>query len=426
MANRNYPKNVSATTVIPFDNPVTYIPAKTVTGPLTFTKTTTGAQAGYTAILRVIANGSNTPDLSAFKSIGTGTWDNTNGVVNQLWFVFDGVDYCVAITHPVAITGGGGGTDTTPPTMVSATLIDSTHVRVVFSESMGSVTGSGWSFYDSTTLTTYGLDTVTGSGTTWDFHINSYTAVSTDTYTISYAPSSGSTTDAASNELGVINNASVTNSLGSGGGSFTSTNRVAFYKNSTKTVSGTDVTKWANADGDTSKDYSLSDGGYPQDGGANGLTFDGTLARKLYMATIPTTLNAPMTIYVRVKIAAYPSCLFSPAGSSYGIFFDTANTYFNPNGSGYGVLGVGVSSGTWHTVVITWDGSSANKVYVDGTLIGTAAGAPAGTNLDYATLNSQTTGGYFNGNVLGLAIFSAVHDATTIGTQTTLFNTEVA
>jgi hypothetical protein len=91
MANRNYPKNVTATTVIPFDNPVTYIPPKTVTGAITFTKTTTGAQAGYCSIIRVVADGSHTPDLSAFKLIGTGTWDNTSGAVNQLWFVFDGV-----------------------------------------------------------------------------------------------------------------------------------------------------------------------------------------------------------------------------------------------------------------------------------------------------------------------------------------------
>jgi hypothetical protein len=107
MANRNYPKNSTATTVIPFDNPVTYIPPKTVTGAVTFTKNTASAQAGYTAIIRVIANGTNVPDLSAFKSIGTGTYDNTNGVVNQLWFVYDGTDYCVAITHPIAISGGG-------------------------------------------------------------------------------------------------------------------------------------------------------------------------------------------------------------------------------------------------------------------------------------------------------------------------------
>jgi hypothetical protein len=99
-----YPKPISATTVIPFDNPVTLIPPKTITGATTFTKSVTNAQAGYCTIIRVTADGTNTPDLSAFAKIGTGAWDNTAGVVNQLWFVYDGTQYCVAITHPVGGT----------------------------------------------------------------------------------------------------------------------------------------------------------------------------------------------------------------------------------------------------------------------------------------------------------------------------------
>jgi hypothetical protein len=99
-----YPKPIAATTVIPFDNPVTLIPPKTITGPITFSKSTTNAQAGYCTIIRVTANGTNIPDLSAFATIGTGAWDNTAGVVNQLWFVYDGTQYCVAITHPVGGT----------------------------------------------------------------------------------------------------------------------------------------------------------------------------------------------------------------------------------------------------------------------------------------------------------------------------------
>jgi hypothetical protein len=207
--------------------------------------------------------------------------------------------------------------------------------------------------------------------------------------------------------------------------SFATTNRVALYTNTSKTVVGTDVTKWANADGNTALDYSQSDSGYPQDGGSNGLTFDGIAARKLYMTSIPTTQSAPITIYMRVKVNAFPSALFAPSGSAYGVFFDVSNTYFNPAGSGYGVVTSGISSATWHTVVITWDGSTANKVYVDGTLLGTAGGSPSGSALDFAILNAQSAGTYFNGNVLGLAIFSAVHDATTVATQTPLFNTVV-
>jgi hypothetical protein len=205
---------------------------------------------------------------------------------------------------------------------------------------------------------------------------------------------------------------------------FTNTNRVAFYTNTSKTVSSTNVTKWANADGNTAKDYSLSDGVYPQDGGSNGLVFDGTSGPKLYMATVPTNVTAPMTIYMRVKLAGTGG-LFSPSGSLYGVYFDAVHTYFNPNGGGFGDVASGVSTGTWHTVAITWDGSTANKVYVDGTLLGTAGGSPPGTTMDYSVLGAQTTGGYFNGNILGLAIFNVVHSGSTIATQTPLFNTAV-
>jgi hypothetical protein len=104
MANRNYPKNVSATTVIPFDNPITYIPPKTITGAVTFTKSTTGAQAGYGAIIEVTADGTHIPDVSAFSSVGTGTYDNTAGVVNLFTFFYTGQRYVVAI-NPISGAG---------------------------------------------------------------------------------------------------------------------------------------------------------------------------------------------------------------------------------------------------------------------------------------------------------------------------------
>jgi hypothetical protein len=428
MSNRNYPKVSTATTVIPFDNPVTAIPQKTITGATTFTKTTTGAQAGYCAIIRVIANGTNTPDLSAFKSIGTGVWDNTNGVVNQLWFVYDGTDCCVSITHPVAIGGGGGG-DTTPPSIVTVS-VEAAEPNVVFlayGETLDSASVPATSAYTvKVNGTTRTLSAVAITGANVKVTFGGAAVITSDTVTLDYVvPGTNPVQDAAGNDAAALTGVIAGNNVG-GGGTFTSTNRVAFYTNSSKTVSSTNVTKWANTDGNTAKDYSLSDGVYPQDGGANGLTFDGTANPKLYMATVPTNQSAPVTIYMRVKLNAFPSALFAPSGSAYGLFFDTAHTYFNPAGSGYGDVAAGVGSGSFHTVVITWDGTNPNKVYVDGTLLGTATGAPSGTALDYGILASQSPGTYFNGNILGLAIFSAVHDATTVGTQTSLFNTAVA
>jgi hypothetical protein len=137
MANKYLPFTALATNAIPFDQPVTFIPQLTITGAVTFTKVTTGSQAGFGAIRRVVANGTNVPDLSAFKKIGSGDWVNTNGIVNQLWFVFDGVDYCVSITQPVAISGGGGGGGLTQLPTVSgftATAISDTQINLTWTD----------------------------------------------------------------------------------------------------------------------------------------------------------------------------------------------------------------------------------------------------------------------------------------------------
>jgi hypothetical protein len=209
MANRNYPKNVAATTVIPFDNPVTYIPPKTITGATTFTKNTAAAQAGYAAIVRVTANGSNTPDLSAFKLIGTGTWDNTNGVVNQLWFVYDGTDYCVAITHPATIGGGGG--DTTAPTVIGMVATDATHIVVTFSESVTAPSVSGWSFKKNGSSLSASSVSLIAAGV-WSFVVA--TMASGDTLLASYNSGVGAVQDSSGNPLASFTDSSVTNSIG--------------------------------------------------------------------------------------------------------------------------------------------------------------------------------------------------------------------
>lgn len=256
MANRNYPKNIAATTAIPFDNPVSALPVKTITGATTFTKVTTSAQAGYGAIVRVVANGSNVPDLSAFKSIGAGTFNNTNGVVNQLWFVYDGTDYCVAITQPSAIGGGGGGGDTTPPSLVSGVAVDTTHVNIVINESC-TLTEGGWAIYDATAVTTTDVTSVSGSGTAWTL-ITTTPLVAGHTLSIIYTATAGASTDMSGNEFSDISGFGISNSIGfdalifgsltnlanSGGGLWTGTSSSPSYNNyglaTKKLASGSD------------------------------------------------------------------------------------------------------------------------------------------------------------------------------------------
>lgn len=241
-----YPLIVATTTAIRFDNPVTSIGQKTITGPTTFTKVTTGAEPGYCAIIRVVANGSDTPDLSAFKSIGTGAWDNTNGVVNQLWFVFDGVDYCVAITHPGTIVGGGGGGggDTTPPTLVSGNATDSTHITLVFSETVVP-TVVGWTVGDG--VTTYSFSSVSGSGTTWTFVLASGTLTSSMTLSIAYSATTGNTLDSAGNEIASLGPVGITNSISGGGVTITDV-AYTYHNPSLNTYKDFSATPCANGD----------------------------------------------------------------------------------------------------------------------------------------------------------------------------------
>lgn len=219
---RNYPKTVGATSVIPFDNPVTTMPPKVIAGAYTFTKSTTGAQVGYGAIVRVTADGSNVPDLSAFKKIGTGSYDNTNGVVNQLWFIYDGVDYCVAITQPVAITGGGGGGgDTTPPSALSVTVEDAepNKVLIAYGETLDSGSVPATSAY---TITVNGssrtISSVSITGSNVKVTFGGAAVASGDTITLNYVvPGANPVQDVAGNNAAALTGVTVDNNVAGGG-----------------------------------------------------------------------------------------------------------------------------------------------------------------------------------------------------------------
>lgn len=107
MANKHYPKTLSFSSTIPFDEPLSYMPEHTITGALTFVKDTTDAQPGFGTMVRLVADGSHSPDLSDFALTGQGAWVNTASTVNQLFFFYDGSQYCVIISQPG--TGGTGG-----------------------------------------------------------------------------------------------------------------------------------------------------------------------------------------------------------------------------------------------------------------------------------------------------------------------------
>lgn len=71
---------------------------QTVAGAITFSIAAGTKLPGAVAIYRLVADGINTPNFSAFKVVNTDTgYDNRINVVNVIKFTFDGVDHWVEI-----------------------------------------------------------------------------------------------------------------------------------------------------------------------------------------------------------------------------------------------------------------------------------------------------------------------------------------
>lgn len=109
--------------------------------------------------------------------------------------------------NPISLTGGGG--DTTAPTVVSADAIDTTHIQIVFSESVVATT-AGWSFKKNGSA--LAITSVSGSGTTWTFVVAAMAGG--DTILRSYNSATGNTEDGSANELVSFTDQSVSNSIG--------------------------------------------------------------------------------------------------------------------------------------------------------------------------------------------------------------------
>lgn len=92
------PVEIEDTNVIPFNNILSVIDEHLMTGDLVITPNIATAKVGCGAIQRIISNGTNIPDLTAFKKLSTsGDYINSPGKVNILMFLFDGTNYNVGI-----------------------------------------------------------------------------------------------------------------------------------------------------------------------------------------------------------------------------------------------------------------------------------------------------------------------------------------
>jgi hypothetical protein len=98
-------------TALPFTSPQATLAQHTVAAPIAFTLNTAGAVAGYETMVRLVANGVNTPTFSSvFKNVA-GAYDNRAGIVNYLSFKLIStteVVYTVAqeyVAPPVVVPG---------------------------------------------------------------------------------------------------------------------------------------------------------------------------------------------------------------------------------------------------------------------------------------------------------------------------------
>lgn len=125
---------VAFSTAVPLSSTgVSHMGQQNVTGPLAFTIGASPVLLGR-AYVRLVANGTNTPTFAPFKEQGGAGWDNRNGIVNMVEFVYDGTDYLYQINQTV----GAQPVDSAAPTFVSAQVANATPtvVQVTMSEAL--------------------------------------------------------------------------------------------------------------------------------------------------------------------------------------------------------------------------------------------------------------------------------------------------
>lgn len=189
------PRDVAFSQSIPLAQPgSSYMPQQTVAGALTFTPAASAVR-GALVYLRLVANGTNIPDCTAFKQWGAGAdYDNRNGIVNVIQFFYDGYDYWYSISQQAnAVAVAPAATAITMSGPTSGTVAQaSSNFTVTLSPSGGTSTG--------VTVTPTPVTGVTFNPTS----VQLSTAAPSATFT-------ASASTAGSYSIAVTNNGSLTN-----------------------------------------------------------------------------------------------------------------------------------------------------------------------------------------------------------------------
>ncbi len=101
----------------------------TVAGAITFTIGAGAKIPGAIAIYRLVADGINTPNFSAFKAVNTDTgYDNRINIVNVIKFTFDGVDHWVEIWQEKGVLPTFNSIGLTFPTRAGNTITNTGNI----------------------------------------------------------------------------------------------------------------------------------------------------------------------------------------------------------------------------------------------------------------------------------------------------------
>lgn len=267
-------QSVAFNASIPFTSAMTVM-SKAVTGPLTLTPNTTGAVAGFGTVLTIDANGTNIPVFSGFRKMANSLdYTNTAGWRHLVAFVYNGFGYYYSILDAYFV-------DAVAPTIVSASAINATTIRVVFNEAV-TATNVGWSFKKNGVA--HNPTGVSGSGTnTLDFTVG--TMLSTDTILRSYDASTGDTADIGGNEIASFTDQAVTNSINS----LQDINFATVTSGFAKTAN-----YWSGAISGTYANYGLADKVFTGDGYIEFL-FEANDGRDAILALRLNAANEPFT-----------------------------------------------------------------------------------------------------------------------------------
>lgn len=110
------PRDIAFSTIVPLSvSGQAYMPQQRVSSALTFTAAASAVR-GALVYLRLVADGANIPNFSAFKEWGGSLgYDNTSGIVNEVQFYHDGYDSYVSISQAI-------GAVPVPPVASAVTL----------------------------------------------------------------------------------------------------------------------------------------------------------------------------------------------------------------------------------------------------------------------------------------------------------------